>query len=150
MSLLHHWWGLRVQLSLVPRPRQAFCPFRNRNAGRVWYLSRNHDVIGKWRFFFLEWTGYVSHIQPTTRSMHELPPASKICVVSHLAFFFTVLSPVCPRTIKPFLPLFLSWRHMRKDTRPSPGFSYCKRWKAGLGLGIRLDVIQTLRLYDCQ
>ena len=32
----------------------------------------------------------------------------------------------------------LSWRHVKKDTRPSPTFPYCKRQKAGWGLGTRL------------
>ena len=28
--------------------------------------------------------------------------------------------------------------HVRKCTRPSPALPYCKRWKAGRGLGTRL------------
>ena len=35
----------------------------------------------------------------------------------------------------------------RKDTRPSPAFPYCKRWKAGRGLGMRLSVL--LECYAC-
>ena len=35
-------------------------------------------------------------------------------------------------------PFYPDVNHVRKDTRPSPAFPYCKRWKAGRGLGIRL------------
>ena len=37
-------------------------------------------------------------------------------------------------------PFYPDVTHVRKDTRPSPAFNflYCKRWKAGRGLGTRL------------
>ena len=35
-------------------------------------------------------------------------------------------------------PIYLDVTHVRKDTRPSPAFPYCKRRKAGRGLEMRL------------
>jgi len=35
-------------------------------------------------------------------------------------------------------PFYPNITHVRKDTRPSPAFPYCKRRKAGRGLGTRL------------
>ena len=43
---------------------------------------------------------------------------------------------------KPFYhPFYPDITHMRKDTRPSPAFPYCKRHKTGPGLGTRLEFI---------
>jgi len=37
-------------ISLVPRPRPAFCCLQCGKLGRAWYLfSREHDVIDKWQ-----------------------------------------------------------------------------------------------------
>ena len=103
--------------SLVPRPRPAFCRLQYGKAWRAWYLfSREHDVIGKWRKF-PEQTGCVSSIvQPTTHSTLDVydnrPPLARYLCATLARF--AVLGPLHPRTIKPFLPSFLSRRHSRE------------------------------------
>ena len=52
---------------------------------------------------------------------------------------FAVLGPVRPYTIRPFLPSFLSLRHVRKDN--SPALLYCKQWKTGRSLRARLHIL---------
>ena len=42
------------------------------------------------------------------------------------------------RSIKSSLPFSLPLCHVINDTRPSPTFPHCKRWKAGRSLGARL------------
>ena len=39
-----------------------------------------------------------------------------------------------------FTTCWLRHAHVRKDTRPSPALPYCKRQKAGRGLGTRLRI----------
>ena len=56
-------------ISLVPRPRPAFCHLQYGKVWRAWYLfSREHDVIGKWRKFSERTDCVSSIVQPTTRS----------------------------------------------------------------------------------
>ena len=98
-------------VSLVPRPRPAL---QYGKAGRAWYLfSREHDVIGKLQKF-AELTGCVSHIfnrlhaqRSVCKTIASRWPDTCGKLPGTLAVF-AVLGPVRPRTIKPFLPPFLS------------------------------------------
>ena len=54
------------------------------------------------------------------------------------ARYHAVVTPIHVQS-NPFTTLFYpDVTHVRKDTRPSPAFPYCKRRKAGWGLGTRL------------
>ena len=57
------------RISLIPRPRPAFCHLHYGKAWSAWYLfSHEHDIIGKWWKFWKQ-TGCISRIfQPTTPS----------------------------------------------------------------------------------
>ena len=75
-------------------------------------------------------------IQPLERS-REL--AMRIYMRVHVTALW---SPLPRFNLNPFYhPFYPDITHMRKDTRPSPAFAYCKRQKAGRGLGTRLEFI---------
>ena len=46
-------------------------------------------------------------------------------------------------TVSLYHPFYPDVTHVRKDTRPSPAFPYYKQWKAGWGLGMRLESLAT-------
>ena len=68
---------------------------------------------------------------------HTMPPVSQICVVSYFVpWLFSLFWAQCAHA--------QSNPHVRKDTRPSPALPYCKRRKAGRGLGTRLITYHTI------
>ena len=111
-------------VSLIPRPRLAFCRLQDEKAGRAWYLfSREHDVISK----FVKLTGCVSCI---FNRLHAHCSVCKLDTCGKLPGTLAVLGPVCPRTqINPFYhPFYPDITRMRKDTRPSPTFNGKLGW----------------------
>ena len=75
--------------------------------------------------------------------VRQSPPASQIHVrvVSYLVpWLFLLFWVQCAHTqLNPFYhPFDPDVTHVRKDTRPSPTFPYCKRRKTGQGLGMGL------------
>ena len=149
-------------VSLVPRPRPAFCPLQYGKAERAWYLfSREHEVIGKlWKF--AELTGCILRIfnrLHTQRSVcrtitsccvfstdytldaqcvGQLPPASQIHVVSYLVpWLFSLFWAQCAHAqSNPFYhPFYPDVTHVRKDTRPSPCFTVLKAKESWAGPG---------------
>ena len=91
----------------IPRPRPAFCHLQYRKVVRAWYLSsREHDVIGKWQKS-AELTSYIlPDYTLNAWCVRQSPPLPRY----KLPGTFADQGPVCPHTLKPFLPSFLSWR----------------------------------------
>ena len=64
--------------------------------------------------------------------------ATYTCIVNYAMCRGT--SMICLRPLSPFYLLSTLYvTHMIKYSRPSTAFLYCKWWKAGRGLGTRLD-----------
>ena len=73
--------------------------------------------------------------------VRQSPPASQVRVVSYLVpWLFLLFWAQCahPQSNPFYHPFYPDVTHVRKDTRPSPALPYCKRRKAGRGLGTRL------------
>ena len=130
--------------SLVPRPRPAFRRLQYGKTGRAWYLfSREHDVIGKLQKFAEQAAFRVFSIDYALNAqcVRQSPPASQgtcsklPCTLA----LFAVLAQCAHAQSNPFYhPFYPDVTYVRKDTRPSPALPYCKRRKAGRGLGTRL------------
>ena len=130
--------------SLVPRPQPAFRCLQQGKVWRAWHLfSCEHDIIGKWRKFSEQTGSILCIVQLTTCStlVCDNCPLLVIRAGSYLlGWLFLLFWALCIHVqLSAFYhPFYPDVTHMRKDTRPSPAFLYCKRRKAGWGLGTRL------------
>ena len=135
----------REEDSLVPRPHPAFRRLQYGKAGRAWYLfSHEHDIIGKLQNLpnlQAAFRAFSINYALNAQCIRQSPPTSQICVVSYLVpWLFSLFWAQCAHAqSNPFYhPFYPDVTHVRKDTRPSPALPYCKRRKAGRGLGTRL------------
>ena len=77
---------------------------------------------------------YGWHLVLMTVTLRYLDTCDVICYL--VLWLFLLFWPAC--TVKPFLPSFLCWCHMRKDTRPSPYY----KWRRGMGMRLYSDLIK--------
>ena len=143
-------------ISLIPRPHPAFRHLQYGKAWRAWYLfSCEHDVIGKWWKFseqtawvsvFLNWLHAHRSVYITT-ILHLLDTCGKLPATLAL---FAVLGPVHPRTIKPFLPSFLSWHHSReKRYQALSSFSVLMATESWAGPGNEASITWHCEVINC-
>ena len=82
--------------------------------------------------------------------VQQSPSASQIHVVVPVLFLqFWALCTQAQLNLF-YHPFYPDITHVRKDTRPSPAFPYCKLWKAGRGLGTRLGGVLVIKVSSSQ
>ena len=122
----------------------AFRRLQYEKAGRAWYLfSREHDIISKLQKFAEQavFRVFSTDYALNAQCVRQSPPTSQIRVVSYLVpwLFSLFWAQSAHAQSNPFYhPFYPDITHVIKVTRPSPAFPYCKRRKAGRGLGTRL------------